>query len=292
MIKSSSPYVALPILKWAAGTFSVMLLVACSSPTKYPLRVPLENNTQPSASAEHKPPTVYAKKSVEILLPTSDCGDVYRVKSGDSLSEIALHCQVSMKELAQHNQIYPPYTIYKNQRLVIPQNREHFDSVTGKGDNLTADPISKAPLTIKNTPITVVQKPSKKIVKQQAWLWPVHKSLPYRFIRDDAGLSVIEIYGVAGQEVNAVSGGSVVYSGEGITELGKMVVIKHDDEHMSVYAHNSDLLVQEGDRVQAGQQIATLGATGNASQPKLYLEARFKGRKIDILKVLTVPKSN
>jgi murein DD-endopeptidase MepM/ murein hydrolase activator NlpD len=151
---------------------------------------------------------------------------------------------------------------------------------------------SKNPTIIKETPTTVVQKPLQKAVKQQAWLWPVHKSLPYRFIRDDAGLSIIEIYGVAGQEVKAVSGGSVVYSGEGITEFGKMVVIKHDDEHMSVYAHNSDLLVQEGDRVQAGQQIATLGATGNASQPKLYLEARFKGRKIDILKVLTVPKSN
>ncbi len=289
MIKISSPYVAFPVLKWATGTFSVILLVACSSPTKYPPRVPLENNAQPVTSAEHQVPTVYAKKSAEIALPTSICGDAYRVKSGDSLSEIALHCQVSMKKLAQHNQISPPYTIYKNQRLSIPQNRVQPDSMA---DTVLKPTVTQIPPIIKATPPTATQKPLKKAVKQQAWLWPVHKSLPYRFIRDDAGLSIIEIYGVAGQEVKAVSGGSVVYSGDGITEFGKMVVIKHDDEHMSVYAHNSDLLVQEGDRVQAGQQIATLGATGNASQPKLYLEARFKGRKIDILKVLTVPKSN
>ncbi len=291
MIKIPPPYVVLPVLKWAAGTFSVMLLVACSTPTKYPPRVPLESNAQIPTS-EHKAPTVYAKKSPETTLPANVCGDVYRVKSGDSLSEIALHCQVSMKKLAQYNQISPPYIIYKNQRLRIPQNSVQPYSISDTGSKHTVtQPLQNSP-TIKASPTTVAQKPLKKAVKQQAWLWPVHKSLPYRFIRDDAGLSIIEIYGVAGQEVKAVSGGSVVYSGEGITVFGKMVVIKHDDEHMSVYAHNSDLLVQEGDRVQAGQQIATLGATGNASQPKLYLEARFKGRKIDILKVLTVPKSN
>lgn len=291
MIKISPPYVVLPVLKWVAGTFSVMLLMACSTPTKYPLRVPLENNTQ-TPTSEHKAPTVYTKISPETTLPTNVCGDVYRVKSGDSLSEIALHCQVSMKKLAQHNQIFPPYTIYKNQRLTIPQNSAQPYSI---GDTDLKHPVtqpSQNPPTIKASTPTVVQKSLKKAVKQQTWLWPVHKSLPYRFIRDDAGLSIIEIYGVAGQEVKAVSGGSVVYSGEGITEFGKMVVIKHDDEYMSVYAHNSDLLVQEGDYVQAGQQIGTLGATGNTNQPKLYLEARFKGRKVDILKVLTVPKSN
>lgn len=122
--------------------------------------------------------------------------------------------------------------------------------------------------------------------KPTKWQWPTHKGLDYRFRRDKAGLSVLEVYGVPGQSIAAVAPGKVVYSGNGIANYGWMVVLKHDGDYMSIYAHNSALLVKEGDWVKAGEEIATLGATGDTSKPKLYLEARYQGRKIDIKKKL------
>lgn len=127
------------------------------------------------------------------------------------------------------------------------------------------------------------KQPPYKNVK---WQWPMHKGLAYKYRRDRAGLSVLEIYGLPGQDINAVAPGKVVYAGNGIANYGWMVVIKHAEDYMSIYAHNSSLLVTEGDSVEAGEKIALLGATGNTKRPKLYLEARYQGRKYDIKKKL------
>ena len=114
----------------------------------------------------------------------------------------------------------------------------------------------------------------------------MHKGIDYRFKRDKAGLSVLEIYGIPGQKVKSVAPGKVVYAGNGIANYGWMLVVKHAKDYMSIYAHNSALLVEEGDYVEAGDVIASLGATGTTDRPKLYLEARYQGRKIDIKKKL------
>ncbi len=292
MTKKSPPLITLPLLKGVAGMLFVVLVVACSSPTKYPLRTPLKENVNNATSSAIEKPVSYRIESLEVSPSESVCGRAYRVKSGDSLSEIARQCQVSMRQLAEYNQILPPYTIYKNQRLTFPQD----DSKPYQVAEILSEPVVKA---VTKSSRRVIQptaniapsvKSHKKDVAHQAWVWPVHKSLPYRFIRDEAGLAVIEIYGVAGNEVHAVASGQVVYSGDGLINFGRMLVIKHDDNYMSVYAHNSALLVKEGDRVQVGQHIADLGATGNAQKPTLYLEARFQGRKVDIKKVLDAPK--
>jgi len=132
-----------------------------------------------------------------------------------------------------------------------------------------------------------VAKSSTKVTSRpKGWIWPMHKGLSYRYRRDNAGLSVLEIYGVPGQNVTAVAPGKVVYAGNGIVNYGWMLVIKHDNNYMSIYAHNSSLMVREGESVMAGQKVAEMGATGNTNRPKLYLEARYQGRKIDIKKLL------
>lgn len=270
------------------GMVAVLLLSSCSSPTKYPPRSPViaaepsvPSSLSASSASQQKAENAYSDPNISV------CGAVYRVKSGDSLSEIALHCQVSMRVLATLNQISPPYVIYKNQRLKIPA--QALSQSSARATVSSASDLREVKTSAVTTVAVQQEKKLQKPVKHQLWQWPVHKSLPYRFIRDDAGLSIIDIYGVAGQDVYAVASGSVVYAGDGIVDFGNMLVIKHDDEYMSVYAHNSALLVKEGDRVRVGQHIADLGATGSASQPKLYLEARFQGRKIDIKKVLIPP---
>jgi len=111
------------------------------------------------------------------------------------------------------------------------------------------------------------------------WSWPVRGDLLYRF--GDAGRPKgIGIGGRLGQPVGAAAPGRVVYSGTGLRGYGKLVILKHNDTYLSVYAHNSAIFVKEGDVVQRGQKIAGLGDT-DATQVGLHFEMRRFGRPID-----------
>jgi len=90
----------------------------------------------------------------------------------------------------------------------------------------------------------------------------------------------IDIDGYRGEEVRAVAAGTVVMSGsEG--KYGKTVVIDHGNGVTTLYAHASKLLVREGDRVEQGEAIARVGATGNAHGTHLHFEVRRNGRPVD-----------
>jgi murein DD-endopeptidase MepM/ murein hydrolase activator NlpD len=280
------------------------LLSSCSSPLKYE---PRDNSVQ-------KP------KQTKV---SGVCGRSYKVKSGDTLSGIAYKCDLDMMELATINNLLPPYIIYIKQTLKLPNKTKIYTSkiaksnkdqqvkpkviaentssnvekkATNTSSKKAANPkvqkqqINKAkpkPVTKTVTAKAIERKPTKpRSSKPSKWVWPMHKGIGYKYRRDKAGLSVLEVYGVPGQSISAVAPGKVVYSGNGIANYGWMLVIKHDHDYMSIYAHNSALLVSEGEYVEAGQEIANLGATGNTNRPKLYLEARYQGRKIDIKKKL------
>ncbi len=256
-----------------------LFLSSCSSPVKYETR---NGSTVGSTSAA---------SSVKRF---SQCKPYYKVVSGDTLSDIAEQCQVSMRALAKTNALLPPYFIYVNQELAMPYEDGSVSSQQKTVKNSQPRNTSKASSSSVKA-VTPVVSSAKRIARQSKsqvktkdykWQWPMHSKLEHRFIRDSVGLSVLEVYGLPGQAVKTVAPGSVVYAGNGIVNYGWMIVIKHDDDYMSIYAHNSALLVKEGDRVKRGQQIATMGATGNTDKPKLYLEARYQGRKIDIRKVL------
>ena len=62
-----------------------------------------------------------------------------------------------------------------------------------------------------------------------------------------------------GQPIFASAAGKVVYSGSGLRGYGKLIIIKHSNTYLSVYAHNKTLLVKEGERVVRGQKIAEMG---------------------------------
>jgi len=276
-----------------------LLIVSCSSPTKYSTRDSVSNKVSP----------------VKVSPSNHPCRSPYKVKSGDTLSGIAYKCNSSVKAIAKENHLLPPYIIYVKQELTLPIKQFSADNVIIKPKSISKNTqkninTDSTKLNIKLSESTprnnrvVSPKPkeitakaisrteSKKVTvkskstKKQAWIWPMHKGLSYRYLRDNAGLSVLEIYGVPGQKVKAVAPGKVVYSGNGIINYGWMLVIKHDNDYMSIYAHNSSLLVKEGDTIKAGQNVATMGGTGNTKRPKLYLEARYQGRKVDIKKVL------
>jgi murein DD-endopeptidase MepM/ murein hydrolase activator NlpD len=95
----------------------------------------------------------------------------------------------------------------------------------------------------------------------------------------------IDLGAKSGTPIYAVLDGTVVFSGyQGA--YGNVVVIEHPDFVMSVYAHNEKNLVSVNDVITKGQNIATVGATGNASGPHLHFEYRIKGKAISPRKVL------
>jgi len=115
------------------------------------------------------------------------------------------------------------------------------------------------------------------------WTWPAAGKLVATF--NGASNKGIDIAGRAGDPVNASAPGKVVYSGEGIPAYGKLVIIRHNGTYLSAYAHNSQILVKEGQTVAKGQKIAEVGSSGSES-PRLHFEIRRLGKPVDPLQYL------
>jgi lipoprotein NlpD len=92
----------------------------------------------------------------------------------------------------------------------------------------------------------------------------------------------IDIDGRLGDPVVAAAAGRVTYTGSGIPGLGKLVVIKHDNGFITVYAHNRDIVVKEQQNVARGEKIAELGNT-DADRPKLHFQIRKGSAPVDPL---------
>jgi lipoprotein NlpD len=138
--------------------------------------------------------------------------------------------------------------------------------------------ISNAPAA----PATTDNK-AATVEANSVWAWPSSGKLIDRF--DDAHNKGIDISGKVGDPVYAANDGQVVYSGNGLPGYGKLVIIKHTDDYVSVYAHNNEILVTQGQAVKRGQRIADLGMT-DASNPGLHFEIRRRGTPVDPLTYL------
>ncbi|HTB27709.1 MAG TPA: peptidoglycan DD-metalloendopeptidase family protein, partial [Steroidobacteraceae bacterium] len=113
------------------------------------------------------------------------------------------------------------------------------------------------------------------------WMWPTaHASAP----RPVPGGGIL-LLGALGQPIRAACGGRIVYAGSGIRGYGNLIIIKHGDTVLSAYAHTIELTVREGQEVQAGEQIASMG-TGAHDIAALYFEIRLNGKPVDPLPLL------
>lgn len=117
------------------------------------------------------------------------------------------------------------------------------------------------------------------------WLWPTEGRVLSSFHTNDPARKGIDIGGRAGQPVLASAAGQVVYSGSGLIGYGELIIIKHSDRMLSAYAHNSKRMVNEGQQVTAGSQIAAMGSN-DRNQAVLHFEIRLNGSPVDPLKYL------
>lgn len=149
---------------------------------------------------------------------------------------------------------------------------------------------------VKSTVKPPVKKPppKKAVVKKATqptpasksqWMWPVNGRLLSSFSASDTSRKGIKIAVSLGQSVLASNNGTVVYSGDGLRGYGELIIIKHSNNLLSAYAHNSTRFVKEGQTVTQGQEIAKSGK-GNDGKPLLHFEIRKNGQPVNPIKYL------
>ena len=137
--------------------------------------------------------------------------------------------------------------------------------------------------TTNNTPVNAnVVAP---VASNVAWQWPTQGNVIQGFSNSDGGNKGIDISGSRGQAVKAAASGRVVYAGNALRGYGNLIIIKHNDDFLSAYAHNDKILVSDQQEVKAGQEIAKMGSTGT-NAVKLHFEIRYKGKSVDPVRYL------
>ncbi len=251
-------------------------------------------------------------------------GASVQVRKGDTLYRIAVDNGVSPLDVAMWNRIPPPYTIYPGQRLRMspPSERRPSPPRVSTPSVATTAPTrpsptrpapprpnappvaspprpptgTKPPATGSTTnpaaspapnPVTPdpVRPPPSAPQAAFAWRWPADGALLGRFVVGDPTKQGIDIGGQSGAPVRAAADGVVVYSGAGLVGYGELIIVKHNEQWLSAYGHNRARLVNEGQRVKAGEQIAEMGRSG-ASRDMLHFEIRFNGKPQDPLQAL------
>lgn len=229
-------------------------------------------------------------------------GTTYRVEKGQTLYSVAWHVGMDYNMLAKINGIKPPYTIHPGQVLSIKSKKNITKSagITRPANKAVTTQKSKQKVTK-----TVDQKPQQDYGNSSAgqnvtaaktehkvsfkpdsgWIWPASGKRKRVYSSTESGIKGVDILGRFGQSVVAAAGGKVVYAGDGLRGYGQLVIIKHSQDYLSAYAHNSKIRVREGQWVKPGQRIADMGSTGT-DQVKLHFEIRFRGKPVNPNKYL------
>lgn len=147
-----------------------------------------------------------------------------------------------------------------------------------------AVPVATVPPQAKPQPKSVQAGISALPDERLAWEWPTSGRISYAF-GQGSNQKGVGIDGKLGQPVVASAPGKVVYSGSGLRGYGKLIIVKHNATYLSVYAHNSQLLVKEGQSVAQGQKIAEVGDS-DSDRIGLHFEIRRLGKPIDPLTFL------
>lgn len=276
-------------MKYLSACCLVLVLSACSS-RESPAPVTTLNDIKS-----------YYKK-----YPQGEAGSGYMVQTGDTLYSIAFRAGMDYRELAKLNNISPPYRIFVGQSLQVSNKK--YMSIRGEQRNSSVQLPKSTSSTVKypsqtQSKLTTANKAvarnnqtgyvRKQTVKENAtaaentvssskvrWAWPVRGPILAGFSNAEHGNKGLDIGGKAGTPIKAAAAGEVVYAGNALRGYGNLVIIRHNDDFLSAYAHNRKLLVKERDTVASGQTIAEMGNT-DATSVRLHFEIRFRGKSVD-----------
>ncbi|WAI18440.1 MAG: peptidoglycan DD-metalloendopeptidase family protein [Buchnera aphidicola (Acyrthosiphon caraganae)] len=241
----------------------------------------------------------------------------YIVKSKDTLYSIAKNSGYNYYELSKFNSIKKPYKIFIGQKIwmgdfLISRNKHDCSIINSKNNTIRKDIscefIFKTPLNtmnflknnIKSTKICffcrLQLKKNNNFTNLKSynfsnnWSWPVNNINIKYFYNNKFSDKNIEIAGFKGQPVLAAAAGEVIFITDLFKKYGRLIIIRHNKNYLSIYAFNDLVLVKEKDKVYKKQQIATMGTSSDTNLVRLYFEIRYLGSSINPLNVL--PKIN
>lgn len=299
-------------LRYTSLVLLFAFLSGCASNTPAPV---VDRSQQPQGAADVAKSSPAADRVARM--------GYYVVRPGDTLYRIALDHGQAYRDLAAWNTLEDPNRIEVGQELrIAPPEADAGQPVAvvkpvgmtsaveqraldGNSDVIKAQPKAGREVysdealarlsKISDNGIARVEakpdaKPEIKVVASSAkgeddlqWAWPASGKVAAQFV--EGASKGLDILGKKGDPVQAASDGKVVYSGSGLRGYGQLLIVKHNNTFLTAYAHNSRILVKEGQSVSRGQKIAEMGDT-EADQVKLHFEVRRQGKPVDPLKHL------
>jgi lipoprotein YgeR len=197
----------------------------------------------------------------------------YRVERGDTVSKIARANGQSVQSIVRWNSLSNPDSIEVGQVLrIAPPGNAATTAQSTMGSRSASKPAASAP----RAP-AAVQAPSSP-ASSISLIWPTNGTVVRRF--DGSNSKGIDIAGAAGTPIVAAASGTVVYAGNGLRGYGNLLIVKHNADYLTAYAHNRVLLVKEGQTVKQGEKIAEMGDT-DTDRTMLHFELRYEGRSVD-----------
>lgn len=261
------------------------------------------------------PPYNLALGQVLVLNLKAQEAPSYIVQRGDTLYSIARKNNQSVSFLAGVNNLEPPYNLKLGQKILLsradaggavaPNKAGTSVPVAGQPQSTTAQ--AGTSITTTTTTTTTTQKGNSKptttvtttqtqkvpvnaqtpIVNSKTrkvagvtWSWPTTGKVIEQFSTAETGNKGIDIAGNRGQAILSAADGQVVYSGNALRGFGNLIIINHNNEYLSAYAHNDVMLVKEGQKVKRGQHIARMGNT-DAASTRLHFEIRYRGQSVN-----------
>lgn len=228
---------------------------------------PSETSPAPTPPAGVAPPEAAAKP---LHVPAANDG-TYAVQPGDSVYSLARQFGIGAADIIRSNNLQAPYNLQLGQSLKLPSN----------------SPPAPKPLLPKQDNRGFPSPETNKAVPP--FLAPVNVGrMANDFGRRDTGevSHGISIAAPKGTPIQAAGNGTVTYVGQNVPNLGRLVLLRHDNQWVTAYAHAEKILVKKGQKVAKGEVIALVGDSGGVSTPQVHFQIRHARKPVDPLQYI------
>jgi murein DD-endopeptidase MepM/ murein hydrolase activator NlpD len=252
----------------AAAT--ALLAVGCAGrrPAARPSRPPAASS---GAGAQRPLPVPLA--SSEYHEEPEVVGVTHLVRRGETVYRLAKAYGVDPNDLLEVNGIVDPKQVAVGTELFVPGASRVVDLEETTGTAPPGRGAAPAPGG-RATSITSGEPPGARNGASARLAWPLQGVLYGRYgVRSGRRHDGIDLAAPEGSVIGAAAAGTVIYAGEQ-SGYGSIVILRHADGLVTLYAHCSKLLVDEGREVRRGEAIAKVGQTGRTSGPHLHFEVR------------------
>ncbi len=247
-----------------------------------------------------------------------EAGEKVTVKQGENVYAIARAHNVSMRDVIVLNDLKPPFTLRVGQTLLLPATGGSsfagdmpvpepapLTLVEKKDVTPLMPPVvasqSLAPVDIpppQPKPVVAPPPPSppppvpppppppppqQETAAPPSFIWPVQGPVISPYGAKGAGVANdgLDIGAPKGEPVVASASGTVVYAGNEMKGYGNLVLIRHQGDWVTAYAHLERVMVHKDTVLAQGDMLGTVGKTGDAATPRLHFEIRHAEKPVD-----------